>query len=416
MHRRSLLWAGAGLAVGATDAKAADRTDRGSPSVFEFGAKGDGTTDDSAAFARALQHAAAGGRVVTVPSCTYAIARPIVFKSANHVGRAWGLACQGATLSSRINTGESVLSIASRHIVRYLRIAGGLTVTGNGGEGNGIHLFAPGGGPALYNALLEGVAVEKVGGHGLLFEGNVFESLLLNCFFQDCGKNGATFAHSKGGVCSAISTVGCFFNQNGNHGLAATNRLRLRQGVAGVDRRGVRARPGADGRVRPGAPPWRPAPGHVLPGDHRPDRAARDRPAGGAAADPRPRQQHVVPHGGVPPDRPVHRIARRRHADEGRRGYRAGVSRPQAASALRLFAGAAGASRQLDVARPVRRADAGIGAGRHRGVHRVLAQARPQRGAPPDAHRLLRPAQPDRRRLHGERPGQLRRRWCSSER
>ena len=217
--------AAAGLAttIGAQQASAAIGTPKVGPSIFDFGAAGDGITDDSAAFTQALQSAATNGVMVRVPSYTYAIANPIVFSSTMNVGTTWGFECEGAHLISKITQGSDVISLTSNHTVRYFRLAGGITITGSGLDGNGLHLFAPGGAYYLYNATIEGLSVEGVGGHGLLFEGNVFESVITNSFFQDCKKNGATFAQSKGGVCSAISVISSFFNQNGNYGLCATN-------------------------------------------------------------------------------------------------------------------------------------------------------------------------------------------------
>jgi hypothetical protein len=133
------------------------------------------------------------------------------------------LQCQGAKLVSKLRHGETILSLTARHTVRYFRLVGGLTIQGTGSDGNGVHIYCPGGKAFFYNATLEGLSIEGTGIHGLLFEGNVFESVILTSFFQDCKKHGATFAHSKGGICSAINVIGCFFNQNGEYGLCATN-------------------------------------------------------------------------------------------------------------------------------------------------------------------------------------------------
>ena len=227
MDRRHFVLAGAGAAglpglIGS--AQAATPVPRQTPTVFDFGAAGDGRTDDSAAFARALESAASRGHMVIVPGFHYAIERPIQWTSRDNVASAWGLHSEGARLVSRLSRGEDVLTLTSRHTVRYFRITGGLTIGGNDGrDGNGLRLLAAGGQVYLYNALIDGLSVEHVGGHGLLFEGNVFESTILNSYFQDCRKNGATFAHSKGGICSAINVIGCFFNQNHKCGLAAAN-------------------------------------------------------------------------------------------------------------------------------------------------------------------------------------------------
>lgn len=228
MERRDFFAAGGalgvvGLSTIGQGARAATITPKAGPSIFDFGAVGDGVTDDSAAFSKALQAAAAQGNVVTVPGLSYAIARPITFVSSGNVGAPWGLQCTGATLVSKITTGEDVISLTSNNTVRYFRLTGGLKIAGNGSEGNGLHIFAPGGAVWFYNAAIDGLSVEGVGGHGLLFEGNVFETTVTNSYFQDCKKNGATFAQSKGGVVSAIMLIGCFFNQNNGNGLSATN-------------------------------------------------------------------------------------------------------------------------------------------------------------------------------------------------
>lgn len=234
MERRKLLFAGAGIAAtGAVSlpmitaktasAAATSGSTMAGPSIFDFGAVGDGVTDDSAAFSQALAFAAANGRMVRVPSFTYAIAKPIKFTSVGHAGNTWGLTCEGARLQSKITTGENVIDLVSKHTVRYLRITGGLKINGTGTDGYGLRIFCAGSSAFFYNVTIDGLSVEKMGKSGLLFEGNVFESVISNSHFQDNKENGATFAHSQGGVCSAINIIGCYFNQNGKYGLCATN-------------------------------------------------------------------------------------------------------------------------------------------------------------------------------------------------
>lgn len=228
MDRRGFLWAGATVAAGGIPgvsrvARAATTASRANPSIFDFGAKGDGVTDDSAAFSKALEIAASQSKIVVVPGFTYAIAQPITFVSTANVGQPWGLECHGATLLSKITTGKDVMTLTSDNTVRYFRLTGGLKISGSGSDGNGLHIVALSNKVFFYNAIIEGLSIERVGKHGLVFEGNVFESMILNSYFQDCKQNGATFAQSKGGVVSAINLVGCFFNQNGAIGMAATN-------------------------------------------------------------------------------------------------------------------------------------------------------------------------------------------------
>jgi hypothetical protein len=226
MDRRQLLALGAVSAFGIAGlghhakSTAVSHT---SPTVFDFGAVGDGTTDDSAAFSKALASAAANGQMITVPAGTYAIANPITFSSTADVSRPWGLNGEGATLVSTIASGQDVISLTSNNCVRYFKILGALAIVGNGAEGNGLHIVAPGTTVYFYNVELENLSIESVGGNGLVFEGNVFESMVLGCYFQDCKQSGAVFAQSKGGVCSSITVIGCIFAQNGQYGLCCTN-------------------------------------------------------------------------------------------------------------------------------------------------------------------------------------------------
>jgi hypothetical protein len=230
MERRNLLFAGgaaltaaAGIPALLNQASAQSTTTKANRTVFDFGAKGDGVSDDSGAFTAALQYAATQGQIVVVPGFKYAIAKPIKYTVANVQGSNWGFLCQGATLISKINTGEDVMSIGATNTVRYFQLTGGLTIRGTGSDGNGLRLWAHTPSYYLYNCTISNLSIENCGQNGLFFEGNVFESTITTSFFQDNRKNGATFAHSKGGICSAIVLIGCYFNQNGNYGMAATD-------------------------------------------------------------------------------------------------------------------------------------------------------------------------------------------------
>jgi hypothetical protein len=225
MERRHLLVAAAPVLAAATLAATGTRAAtiaKPQPTIFDFGAVGDGVTDDSAAFVRALTYSAANGVVVTVPGFTYAIANSIAVTLSGNVVKPWGLAGFGATLLSRINTGADVMLINSIGVVRYLQLSG-FKIQGSGNDGNGLHLQCLGTTIYLYNVTIDGLSIEGAGKHDLLFEGNVFESGISNSYFQDAKQNGATFAQSKGGICSAITVVNCYFNQNGGSGLVCTN-------------------------------------------------------------------------------------------------------------------------------------------------------------------------------------------------
>lgn len=192
-------------------------------SIFDFGAVGDGVTDDSAAFSKALQVAAVEGRMITVPGQTYAIGRTIHFSSTANATNNWGLACSGATLQSKITNGSDIVLLESNHVVRYFNITGGLSINGTGSDGNGLCFSVPtSSGKYFYNIAIDRLAVENAGIDGLVMRGNVFESQITNSYFQDCKRNGATFAHYHQGICSSINLIGCYFNQNQKYGMEAT--------------------------------------------------------------------------------------------------------------------------------------------------------------------------------------------------
>jgi hypothetical protein len=226
LKRRNLLGAGALVAAAglAGTAKAATTAaPKTTPTVFDFGAAGDGVSDDSAAFGVALQWASSNGRVVLVPGYDYAIGSTIKWQSQENVGNTWGLQCQGARLVSKIGDGSDILQMICNHTVRYFQLTGGLKINGNGSDMHGVHIYCPGQTIFFYNFLIDSLSVEGVGGHGLLLEGDVFESTVQNSYFQDCKQNGATFANAQNGVLSAMNVVNCFFNQNGKYGLACVN-------------------------------------------------------------------------------------------------------------------------------------------------------------------------------------------------
>ncbi len=61
--------------------------------VRDFGARGDGKTDDTAAFERAIAAAHAGGTAVFVPRASYLLTRPLVVENVSLAGPAPGVWC-----------------------------------------------------------------------------------------------------------------------------------------------------------------------------------------------------------------------------------------------------------------------------------------------------------------------------------
>ena len=233
MKRRHLLAAGAGLAAALPTVLAAEqRTGGPEParrrmlSAADFGAVGDGTTDDTKALQAALDAAFQGDRgyFLTIPPGDYRVTRALRValegKPRGNVTRPAGIIAHGARLVSDIADGQNVFDIVSRAVVRLLLIEG-LAIQGKGREGHGLAFDCNAEGSYIYNSCLRDVVVQGCGGDGVNMVGNIFESQIFNSYFRDNKGNGALFSHGpKGGVLSAIHVFGCVFGQNGNDGVA----------------------------------------------------------------------------------------------------------------------------------------------------------------------------------------------------
>jgi hypothetical protein len=229
LTRRGLLaGGGVGAAAALTQpaaaaaAPAATRT----VSVVQFGAVGDGRTDDTGALQKALDAAFSGSDagIVVIPPGTYKITRTLRINFETHMGHRSGITAHGARLISAINDGSNVLEVSSKGYARYLMLEA-LDIQGSGREGHGIVFNVEHQEHALYNFCLRDVIVQGCGGDGCSMSGNVFEGQLINCYFRRNGGNGATFAHGKrAGILSCIHVFGSIFGDNGRYGAALVNR------------------------------------------------------------------------------------------------------------------------------------------------------------------------------------------------
>jgi hypothetical protein len=230
MDRRSLLALGGAAALGglggAARAQVTQRPVAGAiRDAREFGAKGDGKTDDTAALQAALDHCfAAGGQAfLTIPPGTYRVSRTLRVAPTADVTRQTGIRAHGARLLSDVRDGN-VLEILSNSTVRFLLIEG-LDILGTGRERHGLSIECEHGAHYLYNACLRDIVVQGCGGDGLRVIGNVFESQIFNCYFRDNHGAGATFGHGfKAGILSAIHVMGSVFGQNGGRGVDMINQ------------------------------------------------------------------------------------------------------------------------------------------------------------------------------------------------
>lgn len=229
MNRRAAmaiagLTAGGILAAGPTPVRA-QPTGRRQLRADDFGAKGDGVSDDTQALQRALDAAFAdeGGNFLFIPPGTYRVSRTMRISPKAHVTRANGIIAHGACLQSTISNGGNVLEIVARSTFRFLQLHG-LEIRGAGGEGTGILLECQEGGKYLYNFSLQDVIVQGCGGDGCRMIGNVFEGQVVNGYFRNNRGNGLTLAHGKkSGILSAIHVFASVFGENGSDGVAMLN-------------------------------------------------------------------------------------------------------------------------------------------------------------------------------------------------
>jgi hypothetical protein len=194
----------------------------------DFGAKGDGRADDTAALQKALDWTfGAGGALLVIPPGTYRVTRTlrIAFTpgTSGNLGRQSGIIGHGARINSEIADGD-VLAVLCDATVRFVLIDG-LDILGAGRERHGIHIDCDHNGAYFYNFCLRDVNVQNCGGDGCRLVGNVFESQLINVYLRNNKGNGVTFADgTHGGILSAIHVFGAVFGQNGQHGAALINR------------------------------------------------------------------------------------------------------------------------------------------------------------------------------------------------
>jgi len=219
--------AGAGLAYGRAAAEERPPVPTARRlSAADFGAVGDGRADDTEPLQKALDAAFLGGApsLLTVPPGIYRVTRPLRLEltreNAGKLTRRNGVLAHGATIWSHIEDDAPVLTIESRTVARYPLIEG-LQIQGRGKEGHGLFILCRRRGSYFYNFCLRDVTVQGCGGDGCRMVGNVFEGQLINCYFRDNGRNGATFAHGEEDtVLSAVHVVGSVFGGNGRHGAA----------------------------------------------------------------------------------------------------------------------------------------------------------------------------------------------------
>lgn len=130
----------------------------------DYGAAGNGSTDDTAAVQAAINAvAASGGGTLLLPAGTYKISSALSFTSAVSL---LGLG-PGISVINQTSTSANGLTYNPATTLSYVSIAG-LSVTGPGsGTGVGILLEANSGAASVVSAALENVAVAGFGSHNI---------------------------------------------------------------------------------------------------------------------------------------------------------------------------------------------------------------------------------------------------------
>jgi hypothetical protein len=175
----------------------------------DYGATGNGTTDDTAALQAAVTAlGTAGGGTLYVPPATYALSAVInVPNEVSILG-----AGQGASILKQTSTTANVLSYAATNLgniqVEKIQILGP-----GSGSGKGLVMSANGGVNPVVSCAFRDLVIENMGGNGMDIA-VLITSTFENVEVVTCGNHG--FQLSGGGT--SVAMLNCYANGCGNHG------------------------------------------------------------------------------------------------------------------------------------------------------------------------------------------------------
>lgn len=167
-------------------------------SAKDYGAKGDGVTDDTAALQNAIN--ASVGKSLYIPSGKYKISSPLVMNNAqggyNIFGDPWTYSVAsdvtgGTWIFNSSTTGKDAVQInGAQNGAAYMKW---LSVTGTSTSGRGIWVNNS------YNCVLEDMWVSGHGTNGIHMT-NAFGSKIVRCNVGNCRQNGILLAGQANGI------------------------------------------------------------------------------------------------------------------------------------------------------------------------------------------------------------------------
>ncbi len=203
----TFLQAGTGAVATTVQAKL-----RQTVSVKDFGAVGDGVTDDSAALQEALNYWVSNRCDLVFPSGQYLVTSPLTAIASSNKVDGNRITGYGATIQGNLSSSGILFKIGvSSALWRYFTIEG-LSLRGTTNETDLLLIDggAGGSGEYVYGWELHRVNCEAFLGNGITITKNAFEGTLLSCNSRTSNTTGyCIYINYGAGAVSSISLIDC---------------------------------------------------------------------------------------------------------------------------------------------------------------------------------------------------------------
>jgi hypothetical protein len=169
--------------------------------VKDYGAKGDGTTDDKASIQAAIDAAATnGGGVVYIPPGVYAISNQILVPSYVSVT---GAGKYSTTLYPIVGfpSGRDIIHTGPSDVLNYSDVGGGYGISISRMKLDGTNTSGVSYGIAAFGVdffVAEDLYISSTSSHGIIVEGRTDGTAMMkaptiyNCYFYNCGRTGGS--------------------------------------------------------------------------------------------------------------------------------------------------------------------------------------------------------------------------------